>query len=60
LTSAARGEFGGAFVVIDDDHVAPGVARHLQRLERLRAAIDGDDQARAFSFSLTSASPDGP
>ncbi len=41
------GKRGRAFVVIDDDHVEPGVARRLQGLERQRAAIDGDDQPRA-------------
>lgn len=38
---------GGAFVVIDDDHVHHRRARHLQRVERLRAAIDRHDQPRA-------------
>ena len=49
-----------AFVMVDDDHVEPGRLRFVQRLESLRAAIDGDDQARAPRPSRTSASPDGP
>ena len=48
LTKAkASGKPGGAFVMIDDDHVDAGRLRHVERLERLRAAIDGDDQPRA-------------
>ena len=38
---------GGAFVVIDHDHVHARGLRHVERLERLRAAIDRDDQRRA-------------
>jgi hypothetical protein len=34
--------------MIDDDDVDARVARHGQRLERLGAAIDGDDQLRPF------------
>ena len=54
------GEQAGALVVVDDDHVEPGSARLLQRLERLRAAVDADRDARALAFSSTSALPDGP
>jgi hypothetical protein len=43
----AVGERGRAFVVVDDDHVDPGRLRRRERLERLGAAIDGDDQRRA-------------
>ena len=42
------GQLGRAFVVIDHDHVDPGIMRHQQRLVRHRAAIDGDDQAGAL------------
>jgi hypothetical protein len=41
------GEGARAFVVIDHDHIHTGAFRHFQRLERLRAAIDRDDQARS-------------
>ena len=36
----------GALVMIDDDHVEPGRRGLVERLERLRAAIDRDHQAR--------------
>ncbi len=38
------GKRGGAFMMVDDDDIDTGLLRHRQRLERLRAAIDGDDQ----------------
>ena len=41
------GSAAGAFVMVDDDHVDAGRLGHGQRLERLGAAIDGDDQLRA-------------
>jgi hypothetical protein len=37
-----------AFVVIDHDHLHPGIRRHGQRIMRHGAAIDRDDQLRAF------------
>ena len=42
------GEGGRAFVMIDHHHVHARNARHVERLERLRAAIDRHDQLRAF------------
>ena len=54
-------KLAGAFVMVDHDDVEPGVARPRERFERHRAAIDGDDQARAFApSSRTNASPLGP
>ncbi len=44
------GKFGGAFVVIDDDHIGLRFGGHVERLERLSAAIDGDDQVGAVAF----------
>ena len=41
-----------ALVMVDDDHVEAGGVGLLERLERLRAAIDGDDQARAALLQL--------
>ena len=41
-----------ALVMVDDDHVEPGGLGLLERLERLRAAIDGDRQARAALLQL--------
>ena len=46
--------------MVDDDHVDAGRLRLRQRLERLRAAIDGDDQLAPRCLQPTSASPDGP
>lgn len=42
-------ERGRAFVVVDDDHVDLRVAGGVERVERLRAAIDRDDQRGAFA-----------
>ena len=50
--NARRGSRRGALVVVDDDHVEPGRRGLLERLERLRAAIDGDRQARAVCLQL--------
>ena len=49
-----------ALMVIDDDHVEPGVAGLLQRLERLRSAIDAHGDLAPRAFSSTSALPEGP
>ena len=38
--------------MIDDDHVEPGGLRLLERLEGLRAAIDGDREAGAALLQL--------
>ena len=46
------GEQAGALVMIDHDHVEPGRARFLERLERLRPAIDADRDARALGLQL--------
>ena len=43
------GEQAGALMMVDDDHVEPGVARFLERIERLRAAVDADRDGRAFA-----------
>ncbi len=43
-----EGEGAGALMMIDDDHVDARIPRHGQRIERLCAAIDGDDQRGAF------------
>ena len=45
-------EQAGALVVVDDDHVEPGRAGLLQRLERLRSAIDAHRDARAARLEL--------
>ncbi len=42
------GQFAGALVMIDDDHVDSGIVRHCQRVMRHRAAIYGHDQARTL------------
>ena len=54
-------QLGGAFVMIDDDHLDPGVLRERQRLERLQAP----QSTVTISFVppspiLSSASPEGP
>ena len=41
-----RRKLGGAFVVIDDDHIDACIARHRQCFMRHCPAIDRDDQAR--------------
>ena len=43
------GKLRRAFMMIDHDDVHAGRLGHRQRLERLCAAIDGDDQARALA-----------
>ena len=46
-----RGDLGQALVglvVVDDDHVDAEAARGGERFEARRAAIDGDDEARAL------------
>ena len=40
ITAMGDRQQGRALVVVDDDHVEPAGLRFLQRLERLRAAID--------------------
>ena len=42
------GQLGRAFVMIDHDNIDPGSARHIERFERHRPAIDRDDQAGAL------------
>ncbi len=44
-----HGQRRAAFMMIDHDNIDSGVACHGQRLECLRAAIDGDDQGRALA-----------
>src|SRR3546814_8980976 len=39
---------GGTLMMVDDDHLHAAVPCGRERLERLRAAIDGDDKPRAF------------
>ena len=46
------GKAGGALVMVADDDVEAGIGRLLERIERLRAAIDGDRQARAAPLQL--------
>ena len=53
LISAMRDrEQARALVMVDDDHVEPGRLGLLERLERLRAAIDADRDARAARLQL--------
>ena len=51
------GKRGGALVMVADDDVEPGVCGLVERLERLRAAIDGDARLAPRRFSSTSAAP---
>src|SRR3546814_3249908 len=39
---------GGTLMMVDDDHLHAAVPCGRERLERLRAAIDGDDKPRAL------------
>ena len=53
LISAKRdGKQARALVVVDHDHVEPGGFRLLERVERLRAAIDADGDASAARLQL--------
>ena len=55
------GKQARALVVVDDDDVEPGGLGFVERLERLRAAIDGDGEARAALPSVRPAlCRDGP
>ncbi len=42
------GELLVGLVMVDDEHVGAEILRPLKRLEARRAAIDGDDETRAF------------
>jgi hypothetical protein len=47
--------------MVADDHVEPGVGRFLQRVERLRAAIDGDARLAPAPLQLDQRlAADGP
>ena len=51
---------GRALVMVDDDDVEARVLRLLQRLERLRAAIDGDGEACSALLQLDQGRARGP
>ena len=50
----------GALVMVDDDDVEIGSARFLKRVERLRAAIHADRDARAPSLEFDQRLPGRP
>ena len=45
-------QLGGAFVMVDHDHLDPGSVGHVERLEGHRAAVDGDHQIAALPAQL--------
>ena len=47
ISACARGSSARALVMIDDNDVEPGVLGFVERLERLRAAIDANGDASA-------------
>ena len=44
IIASASGSADGALVMVADDHVEPGGLGLAERIERLRPAIDGDDE----------------
>ena len=52
ISATAVGSADGALVVVAHDHLEPGGGGFGERLERLRAAIDGDREARALGLQI--------